>query len=147
MTEKILIIIPAYNESKNIKKTVQDILALPFQVDIAVIDDGSADETALRARETEVYVFSLPFNLGIGGAVQTGFQFAFEHNYDIAVQVDGDGQHDVTFLKDLITPVLQKEADIALGSRFIYPFMGYQSSFVRRIGINFFAHLISFLIQ
>ncbi|OGX08187.1 MAG: hypothetical protein A2Z88_03340 [Omnitrophica WOR_2 bacterium GWA2_47_8] len=147
MTEKILIIIPAYNESESIKKTIQEILALPFKVDIAVIDDGSSDATSRYAKETTANVLTLPFNLGIGGAVQTGFQFAFKKNYDIAVQIDADGQHDGAFLQDLVTPVKSGEVDIAIGSRFIGPFLGYRSSFVRRIGINFFAHLISFLVQ
>ncbi len=142
---KTLIIIPAYNEAGNIKKTIDAILALQAAVDILVVDDGSADQTVKEAQQTFAFVISLPFNLGVGGAVQTGFQFALRNHYDIAVQVDGDNQHDVSFLPTLLASVVKHEADIVIGSRFLRPFLGYRSSFVRRIGIHFFAYLISFL--
>ncbi|OGX24819.1 MAG: hypothetical protein A3D10_07100 [Omnitrophica WOR_2 bacterium RIFCSPHIGHO2_02_FULL_48_11] len=146
-TKKILVIIPAYNEAGNIKKTIDEILALKSAVDILVVNDGSKDGTAQEAGRTPVAVISLPFNLGVGGAVQTGFQFALQNHYDVAVQVDGDNQHDVSFLPALLSPVLQNGSDIAIGSRFIQPFLGYRSSLIRRVGIHFFAHLISFLTQ
>ncbi len=146
MNKKILIIIPAYNEQGNIQNVVDEIRSLNLLgVDILVVNDGSQDATAEEARQSGVKLITHPFNLGIGGAVQTGFQFAYEEGFDLAVQVDGDGQHDVIFLKSLIEPVINKEADMTIGSRFIPPHLGYQSSFIRRIGINFFAHLISFL--
>ncbi len=152
--KRILIIVPAYNESGNIEKTVREILAQPLPLTVLVIDDGSSDRTAQEARRLNlpagkagVFVISLPFNIGIGAAVQTGFQFALKEGFDIAVQVDGDGQHDSTFLEKLLTPVLKGEADMTIGSRFLPPNLGYRSSFVRRIGINFFSHLISFLTQ
>ena len=110
-----------------------------------MINDGSKDQTALRAKKTGVLVISLPFNLGIGGAVQTGFRYAREHHFDVAVQVDGDCQHDTHFLEKLIEPIIKDEVDMTIGSRFIPPYIGYKSSFVRRIGINFFAGLISWL--
>ena len=143
--KKILIIIPAYNESGNIARTINEVKAVAFPVDILVVNDGSTDTTSLEARQADVPVVSLPFNLGIGGAVQTGFQFANQYFYDVAIQVDGDGQHDARYLEKILTPVLQDQADIAVGSRFIRPFLGYRSSFVRRIGIHFFAYLISAL--
>lgn len=142
---KILIIVPAYNEAGNIRKTLKEILSLKLTCVVLVINDGSRDQTALEAKKAGVCVVSLPFNIGIGGAMQTGFQFALEENFDIAVQVDGDGQHDVAYLTKILEPVLCHQADMAVGSRFLPPNLGYQSSVIRRIGINFFARLISFL--
>ena len=144
-SKKILITIPAYNEVGNVGRTVQEIISSSISVDILVVDDGSSDATAHEARQTPALVASLPFNLGIGGAVQTGFRYALQEGYPYVVQMDGDGQHDTAYLKELLAPVFQGEADMTIGSRFIGPFLGYRSSFVRRIGINFFAHLISFL--
>ena len=143
--KKILIIIPAYNESGNIQKIVEEVSQSSVAPDVLVVNDGSTDDTDAQARKTSAHVITLPFNLGIGGAVQTGFRFAKRHNYDIAAQIDGDGQHDPAYLDKLLGPVLAGQVDIAIGSRFIPPFLGYQSSFLRRIGINFFAYLISFL--
>ncbi len=150
MHHKILIIVPAYNESGNITRTVLEIKDQQKSlgtVDILVVDDGSRDTTAADAKAAGAPVVSLPFNLGIGAAVQTGFQYARRNHYDMAVQVDGDGQHDLRYLEKLIGPVSRGEADITVGSRFIKPFLGYRSSFIRRIGIHFFTHLISFLTQ
>jgi len=143
---KILVIIPAYNEEANIRKTLGEIFALPFAPDVIVVDDGSKDQTAKEAAEAGAKVISLPFNLGIGGAVQTGFQFAFERGFDIAVQVDGDGQHDPSYLKTILEPVIKDEADMTIGSRFMPSSgKGDRSSFARRIGINFFVSLIGML--
>ena len=143
--QKILIIVPAYNEGRNIKATIEGILSLRLGAAILVVDDGSRDQTSSEAVQTQVKVIALPFNLGIGGAVQTGFQYAREHDFDIAVQVDADGQHDVSYLGKLIDPVLNRRADMTIGSRFLPPYLGYRSSWVRRMGIHFFARLISFL--
>lgn len=142
---KTLIIVPAYNEEENILQTLEEIRRIPGGPDVVVIDDGSSDLTAQKALEAGAHVISLPFNLGIGGAVQTGFQYARDKGYDTAVQVDADGQHDVSFLKDLLQPVINGQADIVVGSRFVQS-SGYKASFLRRAGIEFFAHLISFLI-
>jgi glycosyltransferase involved in cell wall biosynthesis len=142
---KILIITPAYNESGNIVKTINEITSIDSTLDVLVVNDCSLDDTVAQARKTLASVVSLPFNLGIGGAVQTGFKYAQRQGYDIAVQVDGDGQHDVSYLNDLIQPIVNGEMDMTIGSRFIPPFVGYQSSFLRRIGINFFAKLISLI--
>jgi len=145
LQKKVLIIVPAYNEEDRIKKTVEEILSTGIAAKVLVINDGSRDDTAKKAKSSGAHVISLPFNTGIGGAVQTGFRYAFENDFDIACQVDGDGQHDVSYIGALIKPILENESDMVIGSRFVPPFMGYQSSFVRKIGINFFSHLISFL--
>ncbi len=147
MHEKILIIVPALNESGNIRKIVEEICALPIPLVVVVVNDGSTDTTACEAKKTPAHVISLAFNLGIGGAVQTGFKYALEKGFTLAVQVDGDGQHDVGYLQKLIEPILKKQADMTIGSRFLPPYLGYRSSLVRRIGIHFFSHLISFLIH
>lgn len=140
---RVLIVVPAYNEQDSIQKAVSEIFMAPIKLDVLVVNDGSTDNTIQVAESTGAKVISLPFNLGIGGAVQTGFQFALHHRYDLVVQMDGDAQHDIGFIDDLINPVLNNEVDMTIGSRFIPPFLGYQSSFVRRIGINFFARLLS----
>lgn len=144
-TDTILIIIPAYNEQGNIRKVIEELQTVAIKKVILVINDGSQDQTALEAKSTGVRVVSLPFNLGIGGAVQTGFKFALNEGFSIAVQVDGDGQHIARYIEQLLVPIEQKQADMVIGSRFLPPHVGYRSSFVRRIGINFFAWLISFL--
>jgi len=143
--KKILIIVPAFNECGNIGRTVAEIRKCANGVDILVIDDGSSDATAYEAGLAAGMVVSLPFNLGIGAAVQTGFQYAQRHQYDIAVQIDGDGQHDASFLGKLIEPLVLQNADIVVGSRFLEKTGGFQSSFSRRMGIKFFVHLINLL--
>lgn len=143
--QKILIVVPAYNEAGNISKTVKEISSLKWPLTVVVINDGSKDSTAEEARQAGVAVISLPFNLGIGGAVQTGFKFARDYGFDYMVQVDGDGQHDVNYIEKIMDPVIQGQADMVIGSRFLPPFLGYRSSTIRRVGINFFANLISFL--
>lgn len=147
LQKKILIIIPAYNEESSIQKIISEIKALKCKPSILVVSDGSRDKTVSLAKKSGAMVVALPFNLGIGGAVQTGYKYARDHAFDVAVQVDGDGQHDVSYLEKLIVPVLCENVDMSIGSRFIPPFTGYQSSFVRRIGINFFAGFISFLTE
>ncbi|MDE2010093.1 MAG: glycosyltransferase family 2 protein [Candidatus Omnitrophica bacterium] len=144
--KKILAIVPAFNECGNVGRTVGEIRkAWGQRVDVLVIDDGSKDETAKEAAKAGGMVVSLPFNLGIGAAVQTGFQFAQSRRYDIAVQIDGDGQHDPSFMDRLVEPLARGEADMAVGSRFLEGSAGYRSSFSRRMGISFFVHLINAL--
>ncbi|MBI4309944.1 MAG: glycosyltransferase family 2 protein [Candidatus Omnitrophica bacterium] len=143
---KILIIVPAYNEAGNIGRTVEDIRSVDAAADVLVIDDGSKDATAQEARSHGARVVSLPFNLGIGGAVQTGFQYAHQGGYDIAVQIDGDGQHSAVFLPQLLAPIAASRADMVIGSRFAAETpQGFKSTFGRRIGIRFFARLINAL--
>ncbi len=144
-TLKTLVIVPAFNEAGNVGRTVAEIRRAGLPCDILVVDDGSLDATAAEAVSQGAWVVALPFNLGIGGAVQTGFQFAFEGGYDVAVQIDGDGQHDASFLRELVAPVVSGQADLAVGSRFSASSDGFKSSFSRRLGIGFFVHLINLL--
>jgi glycosyltransferase involved in cell wall biosynthesis len=140
-------IVPAYNESGNVGRVVDELVAFDPGLDFVVVDDGSVDDTSRVAREHGARVLRLPFNLGIGGAVQTGFRYAFEQNYDIAVRVDGDGQHDPSQLGAVLAPVLAGDADIAIGSRFAGPSDGYRSSRSRRVGIRLLAWVVSRIIR
>ena len=145
---RVLVIIPAFNESGAIVRTVRDVLAAGtpgLPVDALVVDDGSSDDTAARAKMAGALVVRLPFNLGIGGAVQTGYRYAWAHGYDIAVQVDGDGQHDTLYLKDVVGPVADGRVDMCIGSRFLAGKEGFRSSVLRRSGIRFFSFLIRLL--
>jgi len=136
-------IVPALNEEVAIAGVVDELRAFDPGLDVVVIDDGSVDRTAAVAAARGARVLRLPFNLGIGGAVQTGFRYAFEHGYDIAVRVDGDGQHDPSQLPFVLEPVLRGEADIAVGSRFAAEREGYRSSRTRRVGIRLLALVVS----
>ena len=135
-------IVPALNEEHTIGRVIDELRAFDPGLDIVVVDDGSGDGTARAAHAKGARVLRLPFNLGIGGAVQTGFRFAFEQDYDIAVRVDGDGQHDPAQLGRVLAPVLRDEADIAVGSRFAGGH-GYRSSAARRVGIRVLAWVVS----
>ena len=134
---------PAFNEEKNVGRVIAEIRAFDPGLDIVVVDDGSVDGTSVAARAAGTVVLTLPFNLGIGGAVQTGFRYAFERGYELAVRVDGDGQHDPSQLDRVIAPVLAGEADIAVGSRFVAAGEGYRSSRSRRVGIRVLAWVVS----
>ena len=137
-------IVPAYNEEASIAGVVGELLAYDPGLRVVVVDDGSADRTAELARAAGAKVISLPFNLGIGGAVQTGFRYAWEQGFDVAVRADGDGQHDPAELDAILRPVLADEADVAVGSRFIGG-DGYRSSRSRRAGIRLLALIVSAL--
>ena len=132
---KILIIIPAYNESENIERVIDDLIENYPQYDYLVVNDCSKDDTEEILKRRGYNYISLPFNLGIGGAVQSGYLYAEQNGYDIAIQLDGDGQHDPAYIEKLIEPILNGEADMAIGSRFIEK-EGFQTSFMRRLGIN-----------
>ncbi|MES1247548.1 MAG: glycosyltransferase family 2 protein [Actinomycetota bacterium] len=136
-------IVPAFNEERNIGRVVDELHAFDATLDVVVVDDGSYDRTAEVAREHGAVALTLPFNLGIGGSVQTGFRYAFEHGYDIAVRVDGDGQHDPAQLDAVLAPVLAGQVDIAVGSRFAAAGDGYRSSRSRRAGIRMLAWVVS----
>ena len=136
-------IVPALNEEHTVPLVIDELRAFDPGLDVVVIDDGSSDGTADAAAAKGAYVLRLPFNLGIGGAVQTGFKFAFEHDYDIAVRVDGDGQHDPAQLARILAPVLHGDADIVVGSRFAAEEGGYRSSRSRRVGIRILASVVS----
>jgi len=142
--ERLLIIIPAYNEQENIEKTLKDIQTHVPEADYIVINDCSSDGTRAILRKIHATYLDLPVNLGIGGGVQTGYRYALEHNYDIAVQFDGDGQHDAYYIKDLIAPIETGQADVSIGSRFVKK-EGFQSSAMRRFGIRFLSGLIHLL--
>ena len=141
---KKIIIIPAYNESENIEKTVQMIENHAPGFDYIIINDCSTDNTKEICQRRGFNMVSLPINLGIGGAVQTGFKYALEKGYDLAVQVDGDGQHDPSFLEEMARTLETKSCDVVIGSRFINK-EGFQSSGIRRIGIKYFTFLIRLL--
>ena len=138
---KTVIIIPAYNEAENIENVLNDISKNCPGVDTVVINDCSTDATVETLERLGARYISLPVNLGIGGGVQTGYIFARDNGYDIAVQFDGDGQHDAGYLHDLMEPLERGEADIAIGSRFIEK-EGFQSTAMRRFGISFLSGLI-----
>ena len=133
-------IIPAYNEEESIFDTVTSILnyrkKVDFDLDYVVINDGSTDKTKQILEENHFNAVNLVMNLGIGGAVQTGYKYALEHDYDVAVQFDGDGQHDIESLSDLLEPIRKNEADLVIGSRFVGDVKSeFQTTFMRRFGI------------
>lgn len=138
---KKLIIIPAYNESASIKQTVEEIQKKAQDFDYVVINDCSTDNTRQICEENGFNIINLPINLGIGGAVQTGYRYGYREGYDVAVQVDGDGQHDPEFLSKMADYLEQQQLDMVIGSRFIEK-QGFQSSGTRRIGIKYFTGLI-----
>jgi glycosyltransferase involved in cell wall biosynthesis len=141
---KRIAIIPAFNEQDAIGAVIDEVTAFDSGVDVMVIDDASHDDTAGRARRHGARVVTLPFNLGIGGAVQTGFRYAAEHGYELAIRVDGDGQHDPAELGPLLEVVIAGQADICVGSRFAGG-EGYRSSAARRVGIRVLARTVSLL--
>ncbi|MBQ8202759.1 MAG: glycosyltransferase family 2 protein [Clostridia bacterium] len=138
---KTLIIIPAYNERENIKRVITNLTENYPKYDYVIINDCSTDDTEKICKENGFNYVSLPANLGIGGGVQTGYKYALKNGYDIAVQMDGDGQHDPAFLDELTSVIERDEADIVIGSRFITK-EGFQSSGMRRFGIKFLSLLI-----
>jgi glycosyltransferase involved in cell wall biosynthesis len=139
-------VVPAYNEEETIAAVLEEIRAFDPEMAIVVVDDGSSDRTVAVAESRDVHVLRLPFNLGIGGAVQTGFRYAYEHGFDLVLRVDGDGQHDPSEAGALAEPVLAGEADVAVGSRFAGS-DGYRSSRSRRIAIRFLAWIVSALVH
>lgn len=138
---KTLVIIPAYNEAENIVNVINTLQHNVPNVDYIIINDCSKDNTEEICKEKKYNYLSLPCNLGIGGAVQTGYQYAAKHGYDIAIQLDGDGQHDPKYIEKLIEPIENGKADIVIGSRYI-TYKGFQSTGLRRFGISFLSHLI-----
>ena len=141
---KNLVIIPAYNEEENIEKTIENLKAKTTHFDYIVINDCSTDHTRQICERNHYPHINLPINLGIGGAVQTGYLYAWEKGYDTAVQVDGDGQHDPAFLETMLNTLQREHASMVIGSRFIRK-EGFQSSFTRRLGIRYFTWLIHLL--
>lgn len=145
---KIILIIPAYNEEANILRVYNNIVSYNKKannkLDVVFINDGSKDNTESILLENNINHVKLIQNLGIGGAVQTGYKYAIENDYDIAIQFDGDGQHDINYVENLIKPILDEEADMVIGSRFIDSTSSdFKSSGMRRLGIK----VISFCIR
>ena len=138
---KKLVIIPAYNEEGNIIKTVTDIKKNAPDFDYVIINDCSTDTTLEICREHGFHVIDLPVNMGIGGGVQTGYLYALRNGYDIAVQFDGDGQHNARYLNEMAQVLEQEKLDMVIGSRYIQR-KGFQSSGIRRVGIRYFTALI-----
>ena len=137
-------IVPAWNEEDSIAHVIEEIRAYDPDLHIMVVDDGSNDRTAEVALAAGAKVARLPFNLGIGGAVQTGLRYAHENGFEFAVRVDGDGQHDPAQLAKVVEPVLRDEADIAVGSRYLgLGGEGYRSTASRRLGIRILARTAS----
>ncbi len=138
---KVLAIIPAYNESKNIESVVKNLKQSIPEIDYLIINDCSKDNTIEVCEKNNYNFISLPINLGIGGVIQTGYKYALKYGYDIAIQHDGDGQHDPAYIGKTIQPILEGKADIVIGSRFLEK-KGFQSSTTRRAGIAFLSKLI-----
>lgn len=134
--------IPAYNEEASIEQIIVEIRTLYPAIDILVIDDGSHDQTFLIAKSTGAKVIHLPYNLGIGGAVQTGYKYAAYHGYDATIQIDGDAQHDPASIAAVLAPILDGSLDMCIGSRFLAPPTSFKSTPMRRLGIRFFVHLL-----
>lgn len=136
---RVLVIVPAYNEQDCIVETVRRIKEIGY--DYVVVNDGSKDNTLKLCRENGINVLDLPQNLGIGGAVQAGHKYAQHYGYDIDVQVDGDGQHDPGYIPQLVK-MIEDGADLAIGSRFVQETDGFQSTWLRRVGITWLSGLL-----
>jgi glycosyltransferase involved in cell wall biosynthesis len=143
---KVLAIVPAYNEQANLAELVRKLRQVEPKLDILVVNDRSLDQTASICQQLGVNTIHLPCNLGIGGAVQTGYKYAQLNGYSYAVQVDGDGQHDPRHIVDLLRPLIDGTADLVIGSRYINK-EGFQSTVIRRMGIKYFSFLIKLLIR
>ncbi len=139
---KVLVIVPAYNEEKSLPSVIRELRESVPSADVLVVNDGSKDATARVARDSGVSVLDLPFNLGIGGAVQSGYLYALRNNYDIAVQFDGDGQHVGKEVIKLLHPLEEGAADMVIGSRFLVP-GEYKAPAFRMVGIWIFSFVLS----
>jgi glycosyltransferase involved in cell wall biosynthesis len=138
-------IVPALNEEHAIGALIAEIQGVDPGMEVVVVDDGSTDRTARAAASAGARVVALPFNLGIGGAVQTGYQYALAHGFDLAIQVDGDGQHDPREIPQVLAPILDGSADLVVGTRFVKG-GGYRGTRMRRVGIRIFAAIVSLLV-
>ena len=142
---RVLVIIPAHNEEESLPATLAEVRAKAPGADLLVVDDGSRDGTSRVAREAGVKVVRHPVNLGVGGALQTGFHWAVEHGYDVGVQLDADGQHDPDYLAPLLAPVVEGRCDVSIGSRFVAA-SGYRAPLNRRIGMMLFQAVVKLAI-
>ena len=139
---RVLVLIPAYEESRKIADVVGSVAALGVAEEILVVDDGSTDDTAARARAAGASVVSLVENLGYGGALQTGYRYAHARGFDVVVQIDGDGQHDAAHVVDLLRALDEQELDVVLGSRFLEGSRSYAVPRARRAGMAVFRGII-----
>lgn len=143
---RTLAIVPAFNEADSIGSVLEEIRSAEPELEIVVINDASTDSTARVASEAGVPVVNLPFNVGIGGTVQTGYQYALERGFECAIQVDGDGQHDPSEIGQVLEPILEGRADLAVGTRFVKG-GGYRGTRLRRVGIRIFAAIVSLMVR
>jgi glycosyltransferase involved in cell wall biosynthesis len=140
-----IIIIPAYNEENGIGQVIRDIREVNPDIEVLVINDGSVDRTAEAAAAAGAMVLNHVFNMGYGVTIQTGYKFAYDKGYSYIVQIDGDGQHDPSFISQLLEPVRKGDVDFTIGSRFLW-FDSYRPSFSRRLGILYFRKLVTVII-
>ena len=141
-----LVIIPAYNEAANVSRVVEAVRRQVPGADIAVVNDGSRDSTARVARAAGARVLSLPYNMGYGAALQTGYKYARENGYRALAQIDADGQHDPVYIPDMLRLIENGEADIVIGSRFLGD-QHYRAPFVKRVGMLLFGSVASWVLQ
>ena len=144
-SSRLVAIVPAWNEAGAIGGVVDEVTSMDPTIEVVVVDDASSDDTAEIAAACGATVLRLPFNVGIGGAVQTGFRYALAEGYERAVRLDGDGQHDASQISKILAPIEAGEADLVIGSRFVDPGGAYRPPLARRIGIRVFARLVSTL--
>ena len=140
-TPRVLLIVPAHNEEESLPRTLAEVRAVVPDLDLLVVDDGSYDGTSRVARASGVEVVRHPVNLGVGGALQTGFRWAYEHGYDIGVQLDADGQHDPSYLSALLAPVIEGRCNVSIGSRYL-AHTGYRAPIHRRLGMLLFSGIV-----
>ena len=138
---RVLVIVPAHDEEESLPRTLAEVRAKAPRVDLLVVDDGSRDGTSRAARAAGVPVVRHPVNLGVGGALQTGFRWAVERGYDVGVQLDADGQHDPAYLDVLLAPVVSGACDVCIGSRYVSR-TGYRAPFTRRLGMLLFSGVV-----
>ncbi len=139
---RTLIVIPAFNEEENLPSVITDLKKNLIEPDILVVNDGSEDNTSRAASGLGIKVIDLPYNLGIGAAVQTGLRYAWLNNYDFAIQFDGDGQHRADQIMNILKPAMDGEADMVVGSRFLSE-SAYEATLPRKTGIYFFSSMVS----
>ena len=142
---RTLAIVPAYNEEHSIGTVLEEIRAADVDLHVVVVNDASEDGTAAIAARAGAAVLNLPFNVGIGGAMQAGYQYALEHGFELAIQVDGDGQHDPREIGRVLEPILDGRADLVVGTRFVKG-GGYRGTPLRRVGIRIFAAIVSLMV-
>lgn len=143
---RVLVIVPAHNEAESLAATLAEVRARAPWCDLLVVDDGSRDRTAAVAREARVPVVRHAVNLGVGGALQTGFRYAASRGYDIGVQLDADGQHDPAYLRELVAPVAENRCDLSIGSRYVSQ-SGYRAPAARRLGMVMFSGIVRLVLK